>query len=490
MKVLLTIIFFFLIQQPLIAQTPDLHINWNKILMVSKSTATLQVVVNPMLRRGSPIYEKSFKALHDLDAEYVRYAPWFPYPRLSVAELRPPDGKKTYWNFSLIDPTLIDFLGAMQSDNYVLNFPTVPQWMYKTVKQVAYPDDPDEIDFDYGGGNELRDTTLKELSAYYAKLVSWYTLGGFTDELGKYHGSGHHFSIPYWEVLNEPALEHGLTPEQYTRQYDAIVNAINQVSPDTKFIGMAAVIYWDPKFFEYFLNPAHHKPGTPIDMISYHFYASANPQLKFEEYQYAFFEKANHFINCVHFIESIRKRLAPHVKTAINELGTFVSKEMRAGPIPMKYWNLSAAVYAYLYIELTKLGIDIIGESQLLGYPGQFPDVSMINWKTGNPNARYWVLKMIIDHLSPGDSLVQTITGFMSGSDYAAQAFITKNGRKVLLVNKRDKTLQVKVPKSFKGAKLSIVDISSGDHGPVTAELNSDMLEMKPYAVIMAVLNP
>ena len=30
----------------------------------------------------------------------------------------------------------------------------------------------------------------------------------------------------------------------------------------------------DPKFFEYFLNPANHKPGIPLDMISYHFYAS------------------------------------------------------------------------------------------------------------------------------------------------------------------------------------------------------------------------
>ncbi len=47
-------------------------------------------------------------------------------------------------------------------------------------------------------------------------------------------------------------------------------------------------------------------------------------------------------------------------------------------------------MYAYIFlVELTKIGIDIAGESQLVGYPTQFPDVSMVNWNTGNPNARY-----------------------------------------------------------------------------------------------------
>ena len=33
---------------------------------VSKTTATLQVVVNPPLRRGSPIHDNAFRALHDI----------------------------------------------------------------------------------------------------------------------------------------------------------------------------------------------------------------------------------------------------------------------------------------------------------------------------------------------------------------------------------------------------------------------------------------
>lgn len=309
--------------------------------------------------------------------------------------------------------------------------------------------------------------------------------------MGKYHESGHQLSIPYWEVLNEPELEHGTTPEQYTRRYDAIVNAIREVSPETRFIGMAAVTYWNPEFYEYFLNPENHQPGTPLDMISYHFYAGADLEIGFENFQYSYFEKADAFLTCVRYIENIRQRLAPDVKTAINELGTFLSEEMRSQPIPEEYWNLSASVYAYLFMELSKLGIDIIGESQLVGYPGQFPDVSMMNWENGRPNARYWVLKLLIDHFAPGDTLVETTAGFMTASAYSAQAFITKEGTKrVLLVNKRDKSLTIHVPPDFTGGKLTIVDQVSGENEPRKLRIESNTIELGPFAVAVAGVPP
>lgn len=480
---------FIFMQQLSVAQTPPLHVNWNKTLIVSRSTPTYQVAVNPKFRKSSPIYEQAHEAIRSLGAEYVRYGVWYPYPKLGVAELEPPDGERTYWDFSLIDPMTLDFLEATKGHTSILNFCTIPQWMFITEEPKTYPEDPDEIDFGYIGGTQLRDTTLQEVAGYYKRLVSWYTRGGFTDELGKYHESGHHFPLPWWEVLNEPELEHNTAPEDYTKRYDAIVKAIREVSPETKFIGMATPVYWEPRFFEYFLNPDNHEPGIPIDMISYHFYAGGTPGQTIEDYQYTYFDKADAFLNCVNHIENIRKRLAPDVKTAINELGTFLTPEMREQPIPDEYWNLAASVYAYLFIELSKREIEIIGQSQMVGYPGQFPDVSMLNWETGKPNARYWALKMIIDHFSPGDSLVETVVGFMTPSDYAAQAFITKGGqKKVLFLNKRKKTLRVKVPDSFKGAKLSIVDVSTGEDEPREATLDSGTLELAPYAVVVAVL--
>ncbi len=37
----------------------------------------------------------------------------------------------------------------------------------------------------------------------------------------------------------------------------------------------------------------------------------------------------------------------------------------------------------------------MIGESQLVGYPSQFPSVTMIDWKNSKPNARFWVLSLV-----------------------------------------------------------------------------------------------
>ena len=64
-------------------------------------------------------------------------------------------------------------------------------------------------------------------------------------------------------------------------------------------------------------------------------------------------------------------------------------------------------MYAYLFGELTKIGIDVAGESQLVGFPTQFPSVSMVDWNDGKPNARFWVLKLLHDNFGAGDKLVE-----------------------------------------------------------------------------------
>jgi hypothetical protein len=131
-------------------------VRWGDVERVSRTTATLQVVVNPPLRRGSAIHDAAFRALGDLQADYVRFVPWLPYPRLAVAELEPPRDEATSWDFSLIDPLVADFYEAVGTRPAVLNFSTTPQWMWKTDKPVAYPADPDQVTWTYTQGNELR----------------------------------------------------------------------------------------------------------------------------------------------------------------------------------------------------------------------------------------------------------------------------------------------------------------------------------------------
>lgn len=136
---------------------PEITVDWNKTVIVSKSTPTLQVVTNPMLRAGSPIHDGSFRALKELGADYVRYVPWQPYPKTAVAELEPPTSDKTSWDFSLIDPMTRDFLAATANHSTVMNFSTIPAWMFRTDKPVTYPDDPDQVYWKYTQGSELRD---------------------------------------------------------------------------------------------------------------------------------------------------------------------------------------------------------------------------------------------------------------------------------------------------------------------------------------------
>ncbi|MEO6966287.1 MAG: glycosyl hydrolase family 39, partial [Acidobacteriaceae bacterium] len=106
------------------AATPSakVQIDWDKTILVSRSTATLQVVVNPMLNRGSAMHDGAFGALKQLGADYVRYVPWLPYPRLAVAELEPPTATSTSWDFSLIDPMTEDFMNATSGHSTVMNF--------------------------------------------------------------------------------------------------------------------------------------------------------------------------------------------------------------------------------------------------------------------------------------------------------------------------------------------------------------------------------
>jgi len=492
MKKYFTIAAFFIFRQSGMAQTSsDLNVNWDKTLMLSKTVTTLQIVNCPEQERNSPVHDEIYGALKKLHADYVRDVAWFIYPKLGVAELDPPNDKKTYWDFTLLDPFFIDFVKATKGHNAVFNYSTIPQWMFKTDNPVTYSKNPHDINWAYGykGGKELRDTTMQELANYFSRIVSWYHKGGFTDELGKYHKSGYHYAIPYWEVFNEPDAEHAHTPAVYTKRYDAIVTAIKQVSPETKFAGLALISYWAPKWFEYFLNPANHKPGVPLDMISYHFYSSGNVQT-IEALQYSYFDRSDAFLNCVRYIESIRKRLSPTTKSALDELGTFVNEETRKKPIPDEYWNLSASVYAYLYIELSKLGIDVIGESHLVGFNDAFPEVCMMNGISGKPNARYWVLKMIKDNFSPGDSLAETNAWAPADADYTAQGFVSAQGKKVLILNKRNKTISIKVPAEFKAAKLNIVDIASGEKEPVQTKLNGNIIEMQPFAVAVVSLTP
>jgi hypothetical protein len=136
-------------------------------------------------------------------------------------------------------------------------------------------------------------------------------------------------------------------------------------------------------------------------------------------------------------------------------------------------------MFAYVFLELTKLGIDVAGESQLVGYPSQFPDVSMVNWENGTPNARYWVLKLLKENFGPGDKLVRTS---INSPEIIAQAFITTRGKKLVLINQRKKEVTIKLPPGVKGGKATFVDVSTLN-GSELIQVANDTITLRPFAV-------
>jgi hypothetical protein len=382
---------------------------------------------------------------------------------------------------------LDDFMKSTEGHSVVLNFSTIPAWMFKSDKLVTYPEDPDQAIWTYTQGHELRDSSMKEAADYYARLLAWYTKGGFKDENGIWRESGHHYKIAYWEVLNEIDLEHNWTPQEYTRFYDAVTTSMRKIDPQLKFMALAlAEPGMHPGMFEYFLNPANHQKNVSMDFITYHFYAQPTSDQQLDQWQYTFFDQADGFLNTVRYVETLRKLYSPNTRTDLNELGSILPGDVqeiekpsfRASPEPKRYWNLSGAVYGYLFLNAARLGIDVVGESQIVGFHSQFPSVTMVNQDTGDPNARYWTLYLLRQNFNPGDTLIETVS---SSRDIAAQAFLASGKKKIVLINKRDRQIEVSLPTEANNGFVQYVSPSTADSAPASSQISAGKLMLEPF---------
>jgi hypothetical protein len=474
-----------------VAQTASpvpLDLDWTKTISVNRTSITLQVVSNPLLRPGSPIHDNAWRSLAELHPSLARLAFWYPYPHLGVAELSPPAAGQTHWDFSAMDPLVDDFFHSIDRRPSVLAIATIPQWMFSAAA-VDVPSDADAAVWNYEQGSILRDSTLREISAYYERVARWYLKGGFRDELGFRHSSGHHFKPSYWEVLNEPEYERNLTARQYTELYDAITLRLHRVDRKLKFTGLSlAIPEHGEDFFTYFLDHTHHASGVRLDAISYHFYAHQKKGDSIGADALSFFNQADQFLESVNKVEAIRRRLSPSTETQINETGCIGLSDDVDGPdkmsgvdIPPYYWNLCGALFSYVAARLSEQGIQTVGASQLLGYPSQYPTVSLLDWTTGLPNARYYSLKLLIDDLPSGDRL-----GAPRNSPVLyALPFVGKNGsRSALIINKTADELRLTLPDDPAKWMEQHVDLTS-TLAPSSRDVVSKQIELGPFAVML-----
>jgi hypothetical protein len=102
----------------------------------------------------------------------------------------------------------------------------------------------------------------------------------------------------------------------------------------------------------------------------------------------------------------------------------------------------------------------------------------MINYQTGEPTARYWVLKLLKDNFGPGDRLV----GGKMSKDFdtvIGQGFETNIGKKLLLVNKYIAPQTLRIPAEFGRGKVTFVAPSSGDRGFGHSVLKDGMITLE-----------
>ncbi len=71
------------------AQT-TINVDWSSVLRPLQTVPAFQTVVNPVTSRESPYHDQVYDKIASLGAQYQRYVPWLPYPRMGIAELEPP----------------------------------------------------------------------------------------------------------------------------------------------------------------------------------------------------------------------------------------------------------------------------------------------------------------------------------------------------------------------------------------------------------------
>lgn len=421
--------------------------------------------------------------------------------RLAVQATCNPPQNNTYWDFQYLDPYVIDFLDAVGEDSLpVVDFSTIPSWMYEETFSLPFhrwPDNPYHQDWGYDTGNTLIDPSCEQVGQWFGRLAAWYLQGGFYDEYGLYHYSGHHFNITYWEVLNEYAYEHGTSDSTYLCIYDQVVKWVRLMAdPDhqIQFVGLALAQFQFPNnnlgpFFD-----------RPLDWISLHWYCGPSYSVVRDS--------LDAYNECFHQFDLMATHDAPSMlnmaaqvgaKVSFNELGIILQNEPTTTLFPLVYFNAQAALFAYMFGTLSMLGVDAVGMSQAVGYPplsgiglpggpyeGLYSSVTFLDWRNGNATARYWVLKLLLELIVPGDTMMNTHSS--SVDTLYVQGYVGEGGtRKLLMVNKKS------YPQSLQGelqdSTVYIIDERTGFDPPRVMTSSSDTLILDRYAVAIAVLS-
>jgi hypothetical protein len=120
----------------------------------------------------------------------------------------------------------------------------------------------------------------------------------------------------------------------------------------------------------------------------------------------------------------------------------------------------------------------------LVGYPTQFPSVSMVDWTTGAPNARFRVLELLKNNFGPGDRIVKTSSG--GSAVYALGMVSPKGERKLLLVNRRDRDIELTL--NGRAGEVQYVDQTTKGGAIGRQEVGANKLTLRGLSVAVVTM--
>ncbi|MEV0110932.1 hypothetical protein AB0H42_32040 [Nocardia sp. NPDC050799] len=158
---------------------------------------------------------------------------------------------------------------------------------------------------------------------------------------------------------------------------------------------------------------------------------------------------------------------------------------------PLIRESATEPMITYLWARCLELDIGLFGVAEFPGYPGMIPGTSLVDWDTGEPNARYHATKLMVDHTNLGDRLVPTITGAPGYPDARvhAQAIVGADGRRrVVLVNKRSLPVNIEIGDWSERSTLYSVDASTPTGTPTAHAVRGGRLTLPAHASAVLVM--
>jgi hypothetical protein len=298
-----------------------------------------------------------------------------------------PEAQRGDWNFSVPDAAIAHL--RAQGTSFVLNVRSAPPWM-----------------FDASGHLPRQNFPL--FARYMARLVGWYNKGGFTDDNGIYHASGHSEWVHTWEIWNEPssggeipvyvANRNALymSPQDYALMYSEVVAAMRAVDP-TIVAGGPALSGHSAQAFTWYLSNFLLDATQPISFVSFHFYPTENRQEPDQAVLQNFSQSYGQYISAV---QAMMRQIHKNIPLWIDELGFNAYARL-----PIDPRGTSLIGYAFVADVFTQSVADGVTQVNEFPFVGD-AQLGLIDIKSAQPYRTYWLYVMMSQAFPPGSQIM------------------------------------------------------------------------------------